>query len=98
MYEIDLDPVRGALLCQEVEHTVIGVKCGIMDQFAARLGKAGHALYLDCRSMHVEHVPVDLGDKSVLIVDSGVPRSLAASKYNERRNECDRSRGVFPTD
>ena len=95
LYNIELDPVQGALLCQAVEHEVIGVQCGIMDQFASRLGKAGHALFLDCRSRTYEHLPVELGDHSLLIVDSQVPRSLAASKYNERRDECDRAVAYF---
>ena len=91
VYNIHMDPVMGALLCQGVEHDVIGVRCGIMDQFASRLGKASHALFLDCRSKQCEHIPVDLAGNSILIVDSQVPRSLASSKYNERRSECDRS-------
>ena len=95
LFDIEMDPVDGALLCQSVEHNVIGVKCGIMDQFASRLGKAGQVLFLDCRTRDYNHLPVNLGGTSLLIVDSRAPRSLAASKYNERRDECDRSVAYF---
>jgi galactokinase len=89
LYGLHIDPVEGALLCQRVEHRWIGLQCGIMDQFASRLGKAGHALFLDCRSLHVREIPMALGDAALLIVDSKAPRSLASSKYNERRGECE---------
>ena len=72
LYELTVDPVQGALICQEVEHTVIGVKCGIMDQFASRMGRAGHALFLDCRSLVFRQLPVELGEKRLLIIDSHV--------------------------
>ncbi len=89
LYGLDIDPVEGALLCQKVEHEWVGLHCGIMDQFASRLGRAGHALFLDCRSLRYREIPMNLGDAALLIVDSKAPRSLAASKYNERRGECE---------
>ena len=95
LYNAKIPPAKGAMLCQEVEHTVIGVQCGIMDQFSARLGKAGHALYLDCRTLAYRALPFALGDRHILIVDSHVPRSLASSKYNERRSECDHAVGYL---
>ena len=85
----ELDPVEAAKLCQRVEHRYAGVQCGIMDQFASRLGRSGHALFLDCRTLVHEHVPFALDEVSVVIVDSGRKRELAGSKYNERRAECE---------
>ncbi|MEZ4699181.1 MAG: galactokinase [Rhodothermales bacterium] len=89
LFGLDIEPVEGALLCQHVEHRWIGLQCGIMDQFASRLGRAGHALFLDCRSLQYLEIPMVLGDAALLIVDSKAPRSLASSKYNERRGECE---------
>ena len=88
LLELRLEPVETARLCQRVEHRYVGVQCGIMDQFASRLGRRGHALFLDCRTLEVEHVPLTFGDAVVLVVDSKAPRALADSKYNERRAEC----------
>ena len=39
--------------------TYVGMPCGIMDQAAATLCRAGHALFLDCRSLAAEHIPFD---------------------------------------
>ena len=89
LYQHPIAPVEGAFLCQRVEHEVIGLQCGIMDQFASRLGRDQHALFLDCRSLDFEEIPMRLGQAQVLIVDSKTQRSLAASKYNERRAECE---------
>jgi galactokinase len=86
---------EAARLCQYVEHTYVGVQCGIMDQFAARLGRRGHALFLDCRSLAYRHVPVHLKDWLFVIIDSRAPRELAASRYNERRAECEAGVAFF---
>ena len=66
-----------------------------MDQFASRLGRAGHALFLDCRSLVYRHIPLLLDQACVVIVDSGVRRQLAGSKYNERRAECEQAVAHF---
>ncbi len=84
-----MEPVEMVKLCQRVEHTYAQVMCGIMDQFACGLGRSGHALLLDCRSLECEHVPVKLGDYRVVIVSSEVERALVSSAYNTRRIECE---------
>ncbi len=89
LFGFAIDPVRAALLCQQVEHEYAGVQCGIMDQFAARLGRRDHALFLDCRSLAYEHVPMYLGEACILVVDSKAPRDLASSAYNARRAACE---------
>lgn len=77
-----------ALACQEAEHTFVGVKCGIMDQFISVLARPGHALLIDCRSL--EHRPVPLpGGVSLVICDTRASRTLASSAYNQRRAECE---------
>lgn len=95
LFQIDLGAEETALLCQEVEHTYVGVQCGIMDQMAVRLGQADHALFLDCRHLDYEHVPLPLDEASIVIADSRVSRELADSKYNERREECEEGVAFF---
>ncbi len=90
-----LDAVEAALLCQQVEHRYAGVQCGIMDQFVSRLGRENHALFLDCRSLDHDDIPLALGEINVVIVNSGVKRALAGSKYNERRAECQQGVDFF---
>jgi galactokinase len=58
LFDLDVDPVKLALLCQKAENEFVGVACGIMDQFISALGRKGHALFLDCRSLETQHVPV----------------------------------------
>lgn len=95
LFHVELGPIETARLCQTVEHSYVGVQCGIMDQMAVRLGRAGHALSLDCRTLDVEHVPLPFEKTSVLIADSRVSRELAGSKYNERRSECEEGVAFF---
>ena len=79
-----------AALCQRVEHEFAGVKCGIMDQTISLLGQENHALFLDCRSLEYEHVPLNLAEHAIAICNTKVKRELAASEYNKRRAECER--------
>ncbi len=79
-----------AALCQRVEHEFVNVKCGIMDQTISLLGKENHALFLDCRSLEYEQIPLNLGEHAIAICNTKVKRELAASEYNKRRAECER--------
>jgi galactokinase len=84
------NPRRAAQIAQQAEHEFIGVACGIMDQMAVACGRSGEALLLDCRSLMTEDVPVP-ENAGVVIVYSGVSRTLAASAYNDRRAACERA-------
>ncbi len=86
---LQLAPRELALLCRQAENEFVGVRCGVMDQFAAALSRSGTALLLDCRSLEYEYIPMPMGRYGLLIVDSRVSRSLAASGYNQRREECE---------
>ena len=79
-----------AALCQRVEHEFVGVNCGIMDQTISLLGQVDHGLFLDCRSLEYEHVPLNLDAHYIAICNTKVKRELAASEYNKRRAECER--------
>lgn len=74
-------------MCQQAENEFVGVPCGIMDQFISCLGKKNHALFLDCRTLEYEQVPI-AGDIRLLVCNTDVQRELAASEYNRRREEC----------
>ena len=83
-YDLGLDRERMARLCQDVENDFVGVDCGIMDQFAVALGRAGHALHVDTGTLDYDPVPFpeDLG---VVVYHTGVTHELVDSAYNERR-------------
>ena len=60
-----------------------------MDQFASVLSKKGHVIKLDCRSLDYEHVPLELGDYEIVLLNTNVKHSLASSAYNNRRELCE---------
>ena len=78
-----------ALLGQRAENYFVGVNCGIMDQFISANGRAGHALFLDCRDLSFELVPLFGDDVQIVICNSGVTRGLTDSAYNDRRSACE---------
>jgi galactokinase len=83
--------VQLAQVCQRAENEYVGVQCGIMDQFASALSRAGHALLIDCRTLAYKHVPLRLAEHglAIVIANSAVRRELITSAYNERRRECE---------
>jgi len=86
--EIALPKVEVARLCQRSENTFIGARVGIMDQFVSCLGKAGHALLLDCRSLEFELIPIPDGVRMV-VCNTMVKHQHAGGEYNRRREECE---------
>jgi galactokinase len=79
-----------ARIGQEAEHKFAGVRCGLLDQVTSLFARKGQAVFLDCRSSHVDRVPV--GDTvEFVIVQSGVKHALADGAYNDRRAECEQA-------
>ncbi len=77
-----------AKLCQRAENIFIGARVGIMDQFVSCLGKAGHALLLDCRSLEFKLILIPENIRLV-ICNTMVKHEHASGGYNQRREECD---------
>jgi galactokinase len=82
----ELEPLALALGAQRSEHIATGVPCGAQDQLTSVFGRAGHALLIDCRTLDIEALPIP-DSLRVLVVHSGVPRTLEATPYAERRAE-----------
>jgi galactokinase len=85
----ELDMIEIAKISQRAENNYVGVNCGIMDQFASAMGKKEHAIFLDCRDLSYSLVPLKLDGHKIVISNTKKKRSLADSKYNERRQECE---------
>jgi len=90
MYQIGLNRVELALLCQRAEHGFPNVKCGIMDQFANMNGKKDHVILLDCMSMDYQYFPLLLAGYKIVLINSKVHHSLASGEYNIRRQRCEK--------
>jgi len=88
LYQMDCNMMELITMSKRAENDFVGVNCGIMDQFVVGAGRKEHALFLDCRTLYHELVPVNLGDCVFIISNTNKKRQLAASKYNERVGEC----------
>lgn len=96
LLNLPINDVEIAQLAQQAEIHYAGVQCGIMDQMASSLADTEHMLFLDTRTLERRILPFPSGAE-IVVIDSGVPRTLASSGYNQRRAECEaaaRSLGV----
>jgi galactokinase len=85
-FGLQLDDVALAKAAQLVETEFVGAPVGIMDQMAASLGRDGEALFLDTRTLQVEHIPLP-ANADVLVLDSGLTHAHASGEYATRRRE-----------
>ena len=90
MFDGKLDKMTLARIGQATEHNYVGVKCGIMDQFASMHGREGSLMRLDCRSGQFEYFPWKPEGYRLVLVNSCVKHELVGSPYNERRLSCER--------
>lgn len=90
---LDIPLEQRPKLAQRAENVYVGMPCGIMDQSASTLCREGHALFLDCRSMATEHVPLDLAGQglAILVIDSRAPHQLVDGEYAARRAACEQA-------
>jgi galactokinase len=90
-------PLELARIAQRAENVHVGVRCGLMDQFASACGAAGHALLLDCRSTEWRAVPLP-HDLALVVIHSGVSHAHGDNEYNARRAACERVVGIVAAD
>ncbi|MFE7084767.1 galactokinase [Sphingobacterium spiritivorum] len=89
LFSLNLSRIDIARIGQLAEHTYVGVKCGIMDQFASVLSEKDQVFRLDCRSLAYEYFPLELGEYMILLLNTNVKHSLGDSQYNKRREKCE---------
>ena len=90
IYGLGFERFEIALIGQATEHNYVGVKCGIMDQFASCCGKEGNVMKLDCRSLEYEYVPFNPKGYRLVLINTCVTHNLAGGEYNKRRESCER--------
>jgi galactokinase len=91
---IPWQPEAMGKLCQRAENQWVGVNCGIMDPLISAIGRADHALLIDCRSLEFQPVPFPSGT-TVVVLDTATRRGLVDSAYNERRAQCEAAARFF---
>ena len=89
LLQLGIDKFELARIGQSTEHNYVGVKCGIMDQFASIFGKKGHLIRLDTKSMEHAYFPFDPEGYKLVLLDTVVKHELASSAYNKRRESCE---------
>jgi galactokinase len=87
-WEIGLERLELIKMSQKAEHEFAGVMCGIMDQFASGMGKANHAIFLNCDTLVYDLVPVELDGIKIVISNTNSPHKLDSGMYNQRVSEC----------
>ncbi|MEW2477869.1 galactokinase [Micromonospora gifhornensis] len=94
---LDLPAEAQPRLAQRAENRYVGAPTGIMDQSAAIRCRAGHALFLDCRTEQVEHIPFDLAAAglAILVIDSNAPHRHVDGEYAARRNSCEKAAALL---
>lgn len=89
IFNLNIQNMALVCLAQAAENEFVGVKCGIMDQFASMFGKKDYLMRLDCRSLEYTYVPFHSDKLKIVLFDTRVKHSLASSAYNERREQCE---------
>lgn len=89
LFDFQMDRIPMVQIGQKVENNYIGVNSGIMDQFAIGMGKKDYAILLNCQTLAYAYAPFILKEHVIIIINTNKQRTLAGSKYNERRAQCE---------
>ena len=89
LFNLGLSKHDMILISQKAEHNYVGVKCGIMDQYASMFGIENHALLLDCRTVEATPFEINFKDHELILINTNVKHSLSDSAYNDRRSVCE---------
>ncbi len=73
------------------ENEVVGAPTGILDQSASLLGRADSGIFIDCRSLATDVIPLgfDEAGLEVLVIDTKVRHEHAEGGYAARRASCE---------
>jgi galactokinase len=91
LFDAGFSTIDMVKMSQRAENEFVEMNCGIMDQFAVGFGKKNHAVFLNCKTLGYEQIPIAIEDHSLVITNTNKRRGLTDSKYNERRNECEKA-------
>ena len=90
LFNLNLTKHEMILISQKAEHNYVGVKCGIMDQYASMFGVKNNALLLDCRTVTSKPYQINFKEHQLMLINTNVKHSLSDSAYNDRRSACER--------
>lgn len=90
LFDLGLSKHEMILVSQKAEHNYVGVRCGIMDQYASMFGIENHALLLDCRTQEAIPYPIDFKEYGIMLINTNVSHNLVDAEYNDRRSVCEK--------
>lgn len=95
LFKLKISGKDMSLLGMKTENDHLGLKTGIMDQFAISMGKKDSAILLDTSNLEYSYIDIDLKDNMLVILNTNKPRALVESKYNERRAETQKALSIL---
>ena len=90
LFQLGLTKKEMIFISQSAEHNYVGVKCGIMDQYASMFGRENYLMLLDCRTIEAKSIYIDFKDYELVLINTNVKHSLSDSAYNDRRSVCEK--------
>ncbi|MEZ4795554.1 MAG: galactokinase [Flavobacteriaceae bacterium] len=90
IFNLNLSKSEMIFISQQAEHNYVGVRCGIMDQYASMFGLPDHALLLDCRTIEAAPFKIDLNNYQLVLINTNVSHNLVDAEYNNRRSVCEK--------
>ncbi|MGI6494912.1 MAG: galactokinase [Kiritimatiellia bacterium] len=94
LYDIAVDRLQMARICQAAEHGFAGVKCGLLDQVSSLFGAPGCLVSTDFRTLEVRTKPLG-ADACFLMCDTLEKHALVDGEYNQRRAACEAAAAAF---
>jgi galactokinase len=90
LFQLGLTKEEMVYISQKAKHNYVGVNCGIMDQYASIFGKKNRVLYLDCKTIDVIPLDINLEEHQIVLINTNIKHNLSESAYNDRRLACER--------
>lgn len=88
-FALKISDIQMARFGQRSENDFVGVRVGIMDQFAISLAAPGEAILIDTRELNYLRLPLPQDLFDLVVLDSGISHHHAGNEYNQRRLECE---------
>ncbi|UYO97575.1 galactokinase [Microbacterium sp. M28] len=97
LWAAGLDRTALARIGRRAENEAVGAPTGIMDQMATMIGGVDTAIFLDCRSLEAQQVPLAVAEAglAILVIDTRVKHAHSTGGYRERRDACERGAAIM---
>ena len=90
LFNLGLSKRDMIFISQKAEHNYVGVRCGIMDQYASMFGEENKAVLLDCRTLESKLFPLEFENHQLVLINTNVSHKLVEAEYNDRRDVCEK--------